>query len=66
VKPAEVRTKAKKELEKLLVEKKGTLFGLKIRLATGQLKETSQIREIKRDIARLLTVLKEKGENAAK
>lgn len=66
MKPAEVRTKAKKELEKLLVEKKGTLFGLKIRLATSQLKETSQIRETKRDIARLLTVLKEKGENAAK
>lgn len=66
MKPAEMRAKEDKELQKLMEEKRGALFGLKVRLATGQLKETSRIRETKRDIARLLTVLKEKGENAGK
>ena len=65
MKPADVRAKSEKEIEKLIEEKKGTLFGLKIRLVTGQLKETSQIRETKRDIARLLTIVKEKTKNAA-
>ena len=65
MKPAEIRAKGEKELQKLLEEKKGTLFGLKIRLVTGQLKETSQIRETKRDIARLLTIANEEIKNAA-
>lgn len=41
-------------------ELKGELFNLRFQLATGQLTNTMQIRECKKDIARCKTILRER------
>ena len=41
-------------------ELKKELFNLRFQLATGQLQNTMQITAVKRDIARALTVLRQK------
>ncbi len=48
-----------KEREKGFAEE---LFRLRIRLATGQLESSSVIKNVKRDVARVKTVLSERGE----
>jgi len=45
------------ELIEKLGEHKGELFNLRFQLATGQLENPMRIREVKRDIARIKTVL---------
>lgn len=59
MKIAELRKKPKKSLEKILWEKKERLRSLHFDLAAGKVKNVREIRQIKRDIARLLTLLKE-------
>jgi large subunit ribosomal protein L29 len=46
----------KKELESLLRAQ----FGLRMQVATQQLANTSQLKKVKRDIARVRTIMKEK------
>jgi large subunit ribosomal protein L29 len=46
----------KKELESLLRAQ----FGLRMQLATQQLANTSQLKKVRRDIARVRTIMKEK------
>ncbi|HSU62257.1 MAG TPA: 50S ribosomal protein L29, partial [Burkholderiales bacterium] len=46
-----------KELEALLRAQ----FGLRMQLATQQLTNTSQLKKVRRDIARVRTVMKEKS-----
>jgi|YelNatPaOPRAMG01_1025707.scaffolds.fasta_scaffold00218_27 large subunit ribosomal protein L29 len=60
MKPQELREKSKKELEELLLETRQKLFRLKLDLASGKLKNFNQIKQTKREIARILTILKEK------
>ncbi len=55
----ELRKKSESELQKLLVELRGKLRVLRFNLVAGKLKNVSQIRETKRDIARVLTLLRE-------
>ena len=50
------------QLEEKVKELKTELFGLRFQLATGQLQNTMQIGEVKRDIARCKTVLRQKDE----
>jgi large subunit ribosomal protein L29 len=47
----------KDELSKLKKEQ----FNLRFQSATGQLENTNRMREVRRDIARIVTVLKEKA-----
>ena len=47
----------KKELEALLRAQ----FGLRMQVATQQLANTSQLKKVKRDIARVRTILREKA-----
>ena len=47
------------ELENRLVEARRELFNLRFQLATGQLDNVAQIKSIRRDVARVLTVLRE-------
>ena len=56
----EIRSKSSPDLEKMLEDLVEELFKLKLQAATGQLSNTSQFRNIKKDIARLRTILKEK------
>ena len=55
----EVRQKPSPELQRLLNGKKEKLRDLGFNLASGKLKNVREIREIKKDIARMLTVLRE-------
>jgi large subunit ribosomal protein L29 len=56
----ELRQKSKTELQKLLEEKRARLTQVCFDLAAGKIKNVREIREIKKDIARILTLLKEK------
>ncbi len=60
MKALEVRKKEKRELEELLAEKREKLRELYFDLAAGKVKDIKEIRETRRDIARILTVLNEK------
>jgi large subunit ribosomal protein L29 len=48
------------ELEQRLVETRRELFNLRFQHATGQLENTGQLKEVRKNIARLLTVLTQK------
>ncbi|HEX5093694.1 MAG TPA: 50S ribosomal protein L29 [Burkholderiales bacterium] len=61
MKASELRAKNDEELRKELNELLKAQFGLRMQLATQQLGNTSQIKKVRRDIARVRTVLKEKA-----
>jgi large subunit ribosomal protein L29 len=61
VKPSELRSKDGAELQKELEGLLRAQFGLRMQLATQQLSNTSQLKKVKRDIARVRTILKEKS-----
>jgi large subunit ribosomal protein L29 len=61
MKPSELRTKSQDELKKELNELLKAQFGLRMQLATQQLSNTSQKRKLRKDIARVRTVLREKA-----
>jgi large subunit ribosomal protein L29 len=60
VKATEVRELDVEELEQRLVETRRELFNLRFQHATGQLENTGQLKEVRKNIARLLTVLTQK------
>src|SRR5207244_1220754 len=63
-KPAEVRMRNGKSGEELPKELEGLLrapFGLRMQLATQQLTNTSQLKKVRRDIARVRTLMREKA-----
>lgn len=47
------------ELEQKLVELKGELFNLRFQMATGQLENPMRVRDVKKSIARIKTILRE-------
>jgi large subunit ribosomal protein L29 len=59
MKASDLRNLTREELEKKLKEERQELFNLRFQLATGQLKNYKRIKQVKKDIARILTVLKE-------
>jgi len=61
MKASELRAKNGEELHKELNDLLKAQFGLRMQLATQQLGNTSQIKKVRRDIARVRTVLKEKA-----
>ena len=61
MKPSELRAKNQDELHKELNELLKAQFGLRMQLATQQLSNTSQKRKLRKDIARVRTVLREKA-----
>jgi len=61
VKPTELRTLTRDELEQRLREGREELFNLKFQHKTGQLANPLRIREVRKDIARLATLLEEGG-----
>ena len=58
-----LRNKTAAELDTDLKEKKSELFNLRFQLATGQLENTAAIRECKKDIARVKTILRQREMN---
>ena len=61
MKANELRAKSGDELKKELDELLRAQFGLRMQHATQQLANTSQIRKVRRDIARARTVIREKA-----
>jgi len=61
MKSSELRAKSGDELNKELMELLKAQFGLRMQHATQQLGNTSQIKKVRRDIARVRTMLKEKA-----
>ena len=61
MKPSELRAKTENELKKELNELLKAQFGLRMQLATQQLSNTSQKRKLRKDIARVRTVLRERA-----
>ena len=61
MKANELRAKTGDELNKELHELLKAQFGLRMQLATQQLGNTSQMKKVRRDIARVRTMLKEKA-----
>ena len=59
--PSELRGKSSDELQKELEGLLRAQFGLRMQLATQQLGNTSQLKKVKRDIARVRTVIREKA-----
>ena len=59
MKASELRAKSGDDLQNELNELLKAQFGLRMQHATQQLANTSQIRKVRRDIARLRTVLKQ-------
>ena len=62
---AELRDADEGELETRLTEAKQELFNLRFQIVTGQLDNSARLRTVRRDIARILTVLREKEIEAA-
>lgn len=57
----DLRSKAETELERLSLEKKEKLRDFGFRVARRELKNLREIRNIKKDLSQILTVLKEKS-----
>ena len=60
----DLRTKSAAELNEELVAAKKELFNLRFQNATNQLDNTSRIKEVRKNIARIQTVITEKSQNA--
>ena len=61
MKTSELRAKKDDELSKELTDLLKAQFGLRMQRATQQLTNTSQMKKVRRDIARVRTMLKEKS-----
>ncbi|MBN8462914.1 MAG: 50S ribosomal protein L29 [Dechloromonas sp.] len=61
MKASELRTKSVDELKKELLDLLKAQFGLRMQLATQQLSNSSQISKVRRDIARVRTLIREKA-----
>ena len=64
MKAVELRAKSLDELNNELVELRRAQFSLRMQLATQQLNKVDQLGKVRRDIARVRTVLAEKARQA--
>lgn len=62
---SELRDKTPDELRDQLVQLKKEAFNLRFQQATNQLENTARMRQVRRDVARVKTVLNEKAAAAA-
>lgn len=56
---SELRQKSKEELNSLLLEKSREQFNLRMQKGTSQLAKPDQMKKVRRDIARIHTILNE-------
>jgi large subunit ribosomal protein L29 len=60
MKVADIRTMTVDQIDDEVLKLKKEQFNLRFQRATGQLENTSRVREVRRDIARLKTVARQK------
>jgi large subunit ribosomal protein L29 len=65
-KPADIRAKSDDQLSAMLLDLKREQFNLRFQRATGQNEGASRVRDVRRDIARVKTILAEKTISAGK
>ncbi|MDV7338479.1 MAG: 50S ribosomal protein L29 [Methylocystaceae bacterium] len=58
---AEIRSKSSDELKDELLKLRKEAFNLRFQQASGQLENTARVRQVRRDIARIKTVISEKA-----
>jgi large subunit ribosomal protein L29 len=63
---ADIRGKTSDELKAMLLDLRKEQFNLRFQRATGQLEALSRIRTVRRDIARVKTIMAERDRAAAK
>ncbi len=61
VKAADLRGLSRTELNNKVLELKEELFSLRFQAATGQLESHGRLREVRKDIARVYTVIQERN-----
>jgi large subunit ribosomal protein L29 len=60
-KPGDIRMKTEKELETRLAELRKEQFNLRFQRATGQLANTARVNHVRKEIARILTIVGERA-----
>ena len=60
MKTNEIRKLSTEEINKKIAESKEELFNLRMKQATGALENPSRIRELRKTVARLKTILRER------
>ena len=58
----EIRELSTEEVEKKIIEAKDEIFNLRMQQATGNLEKPSRLHELRKDVARMKTVLAERKE----
>ena len=66
LKPVDVRAKSPEQLSAQLLDLRKEQFNLRFQRATGQTEGVGTVRQVRRDIARIKTILAEKKSSAAK
>lgn len=65
MKAAEIRNLSGEDLQAKLKEARAELFNLRFQMATGQLDNTARIKQVKKDIARIQTEMRDRELKAA-
>jgi len=65
MKAEDLRTKSADELKESLVGLRKEQFNLRFQQASGQLENTARARQVRRDIARIKTILRDKQQAAS-
>ena len=65
MKAQELRDKTPEQLREQLVALKKEAFNLRFQQATGQIESTARMRSVRKDVARVLTVMNQKAAQAA-
>lgn len=58
MKPAQIRELSDEELQSKLKDCRAELFNLRFQMATSQLDNTARVRNVKKDVARILTEIR--------
>lgn len=61
MRPAELRALTVEELRQREADLRRELFNLRFQLAKGELQNNQRVRAVRKDIARILTIVTEKG-----
>lgn len=65
-KPTDIRTKSDDQRSTMLLDLRKEQFNLRFQRATGQIEGVGRVREVRRDIARVKTIMTEQKRSAVK
>ena len=64
MKISDIRKKSDADLKKLLPELSESVRGLRFKIASKELKNHQQMKAVRKDIARIMTILKQRSQGA--